>query len=181
MEENEALWVQRFKNGDETAFNQIVLKHQKMVYNLVLKMIRNTEEAKDLSQEVFVKAYHSLKDFKGDSSLSTWLYKVAYNLSLNYSSREKFRSFLSFSEIEPLASKDSIMDELEKDEINKAIDKAILNLPKKQKGVFVLRYYENLPFAEIARMTNRSEGSVKANFFQALKKLKKSLAQFKVR
>ena len=143
-------------------------------------MIRNTEEAKDLSQEVFVKAYSSLKDFKGDSSLSTWLYKIAYNMSLNYSSREKSRTFLSFGEVDDtLESKDSALSELEKKELTQAIDKAILDLPKKQKGVVVLRYYENRSFAEIAEMTNRSEGSVKANFFQALKKLEKSLERFK--
>ncbi len=172
--------IERFLNGEEKAFNQLVIKYQKKIYDLVYKMIRNNEDALDLAQEVFVKAYHSLKDFKRQSMFYTWLYKIALNMSLNYLRQKKIRSFVSFFELgESLPSKHNPVEELEKDQLTKAIDQAVLGLPKKQRAIFVLRYYENMPYKEISELLGTSEGALKANYFQALKKLQKKLNPYR--
>jgi RNA polymerase sigma-70 factor (ECF subfamily) len=133
----------------------------------------------DLAQEAFVKAYHSLKDFREEASFSTWLYRIAVNLCLNFTQRDKFRSFILLEEMsQPVLSKDSPLKDLEQKELNQAIDRAVLNLPGKQRAVFILRHYQELSHSEIAKILDKSEGTIKANYFQAVKKLKKSLAGF---
>jgi len=86
--------VRRFKHGEEKAYNELVNLYKQRIFNLVLKMVRNREDAMDLAQEAFVKAYHSLKDFREEASFSTWLYRIAVNLCLNFTQRDKFRSFI---------------------------------------------------------------------------------------
>ena len=171
--------ISRFKSGEEKAFNELVSLYKKGIFNLVFRMVRNKEDAMDLAQEVFVKVYHSLKDFRGESRFSTWLHRIAVNLSLNFTQRDKFRSFISLPDLtQPVLSSDSPLKDFEKKQISEAIDQAVLSLPKKQKAVFVLRHYQELQYSEIAEVMGKSEGAVKANYFQALKKLKKSLAHF---
>ncbi len=171
--------IRRFKQGEEKAFNELVNLYKKRIFNLVFRMVRNKEDAMDLAQEVFVKVYHSLKDFRGESSFSTWLHRIAVNLSLNFTQRDKFRSFISLPDlIEEIPAIGSPLKDFEKKELDKAIDQAVLSLPKKQKAVFVLRHYQELQYSEIAKVLGKSEGAIKANYFQALKKLKKSLAHF---
>jgi len=169
--------ISRFKKGEERAFNDLVNLHKKRIFNLALRMVRNKEDAMDLAQEVFVKAYHSLKDFRGDSSFSTWLHRIAVNLCLNFTQRDKFRSFISLPDLgQPVISSSSPLRDFEKKELDNTIDQAVLALPKKQRAVFVLRYYQELTYSEVAKVLDKSEGAIKANYFQAIKKLKKSLA-----
>ena len=94
-EENESNLIRGFKQGDEKAFNQLVLINQKRIYDLVYRMVRNKQDAADLSMEVFVRAYQSLKNFEERSSFYVWLTRIAVNLCLNFLKREKFRSFFS--------------------------------------------------------------------------------------
>ncbi|OGV96754.1 hypothetical protein A2W24_03635 [Microgenomates group bacterium RBG_16_45_19] len=172
--------VQRFQNGDESAFNRLVSRHQHKMFNLAYKMIRNIEDAKDLTQEVFVKAYQGLKNFKGQSSFSTWLYQIALNSAINYSNSKRWKNLVSLFEVkEPTAAWGNPIQEMRQDQMNKTIDNAILSLPPKQRAVFVLRHYEELPYQEIAKMTGRTEGALKANYFQAVKKLQKKLSHLR--
>jgi RNA polymerase sigma-70 factor (ECF subfamily) len=171
--------VGRFKHGDEKAYNELANLFKQRIFNLVLKMVRNREDAMDLAQEAFVKAYHSLKDFREEASFSTWLYRIAVNLCLNFTQRDKFRSFILLEEVsQPVLSSESPLKDLEQKELNQAIDQAVLNLPSKQRAVFILRHYQELPHSEIAKILDKSEGTIKANYFQAVKKLRKSLAGF---
>jgi RNA polymerase sigma-70 factor, ECF subfamily len=171
--------VRRFKHGEEKAYNELVNLYKQRIFNLALKMVRNREDAMDLAQEAFVKAYHSLKDFREEASFSTWLYRIAVNLCLNFTQRDKFRSFILLEEMtQPVLSNDSPLKDLEQKELHQAIDQAVLNLPGKQRAVFILRRYQELPHSEIAKILDKSEGTIKANYFQAVKKLRKSLAGF---
>lgn len=180
MEDRDLELVQKFQAGDETAFNQLVLRHQKRIFSLTYKMIRNQEEAEDLSQEVFVKAYHALKQFKRESSFFTWLYQIALNASINYSRSRRWKDLISIFEVkEPEASWGNPAELLQADRTNQAIDQAVLSLPPQQRAVFVLRHYEELPYREIANLTGRTEGALKANYFQAVKKLQKKLAHLR--
>jgi RNA polymerase sigma-70 factor (ECF subfamily) len=169
--------VKSFKAGEEKAFNQLVLRHQKRIFDLIYRMTRNREDAADLSLEVFVRAYKNLKDFEERSSFYVWVAKIAVNLSLNFLKREKFRSFLSiFDLVETKTATDSPAKEMEKSELKVAIDRAIASLPARQRTAFVLKYYQDMSHQEIAEIMEITEGASKANYFQAVQKLQKLLA-----
>jgi RNA polymerase sigma-70 factor (ECF subfamily) len=165
--------VIEFKKGNDIAFNHIVLRYQEKVYWVVRRLITDHDEADDVVQEVFVKVYRSLKDFKGDSGLYTWLYRIAVNLSLNEIRRKKLRKTFSIDEAaEQYETVDpSPHEQIEREEQRKLIARAIEKLPEKQKKVFVLRYYEELPYDQIAKILRTSIGGLKANYFHAVKKI----------
>jgi len=172
--------VRRFQEGEEKAFNELVIKYKEKVFDMILKMVRNKEDAKDLSQETFVKAYFGLRNFRAESSFFTWVTRIALNLCINFKRRDKFRSFISFFDVKrPILVGSSHPEAGAKDELTQAIDEAVLSLPPRQKMVFVLRHYQRLPFQKIAEILEKSEGGVKSNYFQAIKKLKKSLARYR--
>ncbi|MGE5315982.1 MAG: RNA polymerase sigma factor [Acidobacteriota bacterium] len=174
MHDDELALVERFQAGDEQAFNVLTLRYQEKIYWVVRRMIPDHDEADDVVQDVFIRAYHSLKSFKGESSVYTWLYRIAVNLSLNEIRRRKIRKTFSFednpAEQHP-SDEDSPMEEIEKQEQSALIRKAIDRLPEKQKKVFILRYYEELPYEEIAKIVKTSVGGLKANYFHAVKKI----------
>ena len=178
MEDNEL--IAEFKSGNKRAFNALVNKYRERVYNIIYRMLRNEDEALDLSQDVFVKVYKSLDKFRGESAFYTWLYRIAVNLSINYVKRNKHRKF---EDVQTYAFKlktkhENPQQEYEKIELKRAIEKAMHNLPNKQRAIFIMRYYENLSHKEIAEITGKSIGSVKANYHHALQKLKSELKDY---
>ncbi|HEX7401652.1 MAG TPA: sigma-70 family RNA polymerase sigma factor [candidate division Zixibacteria bacterium] len=171
--------VKSFKEGDEKAFNQLVLRHQKKIFDLIYRMTRNREDAADLSLEVFVRAYRNLKDFEERSSFYVWVAKIAVNLSLNFLKREKFRSFLSIFDLaEMKTTSGSPAEDLEKSELKVAIDSAVQSLPTRQRTAFILKHYQDMSHQEIAEVMGTTEGASKANYFQAVQKLQKLLARY---
>jgi RNA polymerase sigma-70 factor (ECF subfamily) len=165
--------IQDFNNGNEQAYNQLVLRYKEKVYWIVRRMIPDHDDADDITQNVFIKAYQSLRSFKGDSSFYTWIYRIAINLSLNEIRRKKFRKTFSIDEeIHQISSSDDQpIDVMVKEERTKRIKEAIERLPEKQKKVFLLRYYEELPYEEISKILHTSVGGLKANYFHAVKKI----------
>ncbi len=178
-DQNDSDLVRRFKAGEEKAFNQLVLRYQKKIYDLIYRMTRNRDDAADLSLEVFVRAYKSLKGFEERSSFYVWLAKIAVNLSLNFLKRERFRSFLSiFDLVETKTTSSSPTENMERSELKLAIDRAIRSLPPRQRTAFILKFYQDMSHQEIAEVMGTSEGASKANYFQAIQKLQKLLAQY---
>ncbi|MGB7063413.1 MAG: sigma-70 family RNA polymerase sigma factor [Candidatus Zixiibacteriota bacterium] len=170
----------RFKQGDEKAFNQLVLRHQKRIYDLTYRLVRNRDDAADLSLEVFVRAYRNLKKFEERSSFYVWLTRIPVNLCINFSRREKFRSFLSIFDVSEKPELSSSPEEqMQKHELKLAIDQAIKRLSERQRVSFVLKFHQGLTHREIAEMMGISEGAAKANYFQAVKKLQKLLGQYR--
>lgn len=170
--------IREFKRGNEQAFNHLVLRYQEKVYWIVRRMIPDHDEANDLAQNIFIKAYHSLHTFKGTSSFYTWLYRIAVNLTLNEIRRKKLRRIFSLEreEMVQIASNDDQpLDRLEKSERQEIIRRAIDRLPEKQKSVFILRYYEELPYEEISKILKTSVGGLKANYFHAVRNIGKYL------
>ena len=170
--------IREFKRGNDQAYNQLVLRYQEKVYWIVRRMISDHDEANDLTQNIFIKAYHSLHSFKGNSTFYTWLYRIAVNLTLNEIRRKKIRQIFSLEREEPLqiASKDDHpLEQMEKAEQQLIIRQAIDRLPEKQKKVFVLRYYEELPYDEISKILKTSVGGLKANYFHAVRNIGKFL------
>jgi len=172
--------VARFKSGDQAAFNQLVRLYQKRVYAVAFRMVRDEEEAKDLTQEVFVKMYTALADFRGEASLFTWAYRATVNLAINQIRRKKIISWVPLLEAEekPAEPKEGL-GERETARLKQAIAEAVKKLPPKQRAIFILRHYDELPNEEIAQIVGKSVGAVKANYFQALQKMKKYLAEWK--
>ena len=162
-----------FQQGDESAFNHLVMRYQEKVYWVARRFINDHDGADDVTQEVFCKAYESLKEFRGESSLYTWLYRITVNIALNTLRRQKVREFLRLDEVfEPEDQSTVAPDEaLERQEERKLIEEAMKQLPEKQKSVFVLRYYEELPYEEIAKILKTSVGGLKANYFHAVRKI----------
>ncbi len=165
--------VERYRSGQESAFNEIVLRYQEKVYWVVRRFLNDHDDADDIVQDVFVKASAALKEFRGDSSLYTWLYRIAVNLSLNEIRRKRVRDFFRLEDVEHLEeSSEHEPDKVaEAEEQRKLIEEAVRFLPPKQRTVFVLRYYEELAYEEIAGILHTSVGGLKANFFHAVKKV----------
>ncbi len=165
--------LKKFQGGDESAFNIIVRRYQEKIYWTAKRFLGDHDEADDVVQEVFVKAYSAFKDFRGESGVYTWLYRITVNLSLNAIRRKKVRDFLRLDEL--LTPHDSEtptpVEVMEHEEQQKLIERAISQLPEKQKKVFVLRYYEEMPYEEISSILKTSIGGLKANYFHAVKKI----------
>jgi RNA polymerase sigma-70 factor (ECF subfamily) len=163
--------------GTREAFDVIVERHRRSVYQLCYRFVSNHEDASDLVQEVFLRAYRGLKNFKGDASLGTWLYRIGVNACLN---RLSARPPVA----EPLETSESVVDRdldpasrLLQHERSKRVRAAIARLPRKQRTTLILRVYHELSHQEIASIVGSSVGAVKANFFHALQNLKRILAQ----
>jgi RNA polymerase sigma-70 factor, ECF subfamily len=173
--QNDASLVSACLDGDRDAFETLVERHRRSVYQVCYRFANNHEDARDLSQEVFVRAWRGLGSFKGQAALSTWLYRIAVNVCLNRVGHRKL-------ETEPLDSdrfEDVNVEDpttaLHRDERAAAVRRAIASLPAKQRLTLILRTYHELSHQEIAKILGSSEGAVKANFFHALANLKKIL------
>jgi RNA polymerase sigma-70 factor, ECF subfamily len=167
--------VEAFLAGRREAFDVIVERHRRNVYQLCYRFLGNHEDASDVAQDVFVRAFKGLRQFKGQSSLGTWLYRVGVNACLN-------RLAVKRPETEPIDPSQHIdarhVDPLEvvlRGERAAAIRVAIRKLPPKQRATLILRVYQELTHEEIARVLGSSVGAVKANFFHALGNLKRLL------
>jgi RNA polymerase sigma-70 factor (ECF subfamily) len=168
----------KFMAGDDKAFSELVNRYKERIFLVVLRIVRNREEAKDLAQEAFVKAYHSRQSFRAESGFYTWVYRIAVNLSLNYINRNRDRQAESIDDITPAAKGSFANADLENEELRLVIDEAIKRLPARQRIVFVLRHYEEKSHAEIGETLSITEGAVKANYHQAIQKLKEYLGVY---
>lgn len=169
--------ISSFINGDQNAFNFIVRKYQKKVYWIIRKMVLDHDDADDITQEVFLKVYRSLSDFRGESKFFTYLYKIAVNYSINHLNRnKKINSRKSDIDNSFIRSDDKTADEIMiSQDRTKLLEEAIDTLPAQQRAVFLLRYYDNHSYEEISNILNKSAGGMKANYFHAIKKLEKFL------
>jgi RNA polymerase sigma-70 factor (ECF subfamily) len=165
--------VDAFLAGHREAFDLIVRRHQRNVYHLCLRFVRRHEDAADLTQDVFVRAFKGLRNFKGDASLSTWLYRVGVNVCLNRVAAKRPAT-------EPIdaarhldAGGEHPIDRLMRGRRSDAVRAAIDRLPPKQRATVLLRVYQDLSHEEIARILETTVGAVKANFFHALGNLKR--------
>ncbi|HEV8538248.1 MAG TPA: sigma-70 family RNA polymerase sigma factor [Bacteroidota bacterium] len=165
--------VEDFRRGDVTGFNELVRRYQEKVYWIGRRVIGTHEDADDVVQDVFVRVYGALKGFRGESGFYTWLYKISMNVSLNALRKKRIKDFLRYDETEEeLESDDEGPDShVEQKEYETILQRAIERLPPKQKMVFMMRYYDEMPYEEMAKILNKSVGGLKANYFHALKKI----------
>ena len=177
--------IERFQNGEQEAFNELVIRYQGKIYNLVYKYVPNSETAKDLSQEIFIKAYRALPNFKRQSAFYSWLYRIAVNLCIDFIRQQKRGQTLSFEDLpggndEPVFNDVSPLppDQIETKELGQIIGQAVQQLPPKQQHVFNLRYHDGLQLKEIAAQLDRSEGTIKAHLHHAHKRLQTLLVPY---
>ena len=170
--------VREAQGGSERAFNEIVLKYRKSIHLTAVGLVGDADEAEDIAQDVFVKAYESLASFRGDSAVYTWLYRITVNLCLNRLRKRKVRSFFGLEEVSQTLAAPTADEPAELKELNGRLRKAIMELPVKQRTVFILRHFHELPHAEIAKIMDRDVGTIKANYFQAIQKLKAKIGPY---
>lgn len=158
------------------AFNLIVRKYQEKLYWHIRKLIISHDDTDDVLQVVFIKAFQSLSGFREDSSLYTWLYRIATNEALTFLKRNKIRKYLSFGAISTYLERTLEADAYsDGDEIKIKLQRAIINLPEKQRIVFNMKYFDEMKYEEMADILQTSVGALKASYHHAIKKIERFL------
>ena len=172
MEDHEILLKFQDPASRNLAFNQLVRKYQSKVYWHVRKMVVDHDDADDLTQDVVVKVWQHLDGFRRDAQLFTWIYRIATNECLSFLGSKRRRFLLPLTDVgAELAAKLAADPALAGDEIERTLQKAILTLPDKQRLVFNLRYYDEMPYEQMAAVTGTSVGALKASYHHAVKKV----------
>ncbi len=170
--------VDLFVNGNrkDYAFNQIVLQYSERLYWHIRKIVIIHDDADDVLQNTFIKAFKGLNNFRGDSKLFTWLYKIATNESLYHLKQKKNKYNVPLGDVEyQLANSLEADVFFDGDEIQRKLQRAILTLPEKQRLVFNMKYFDELKFREISEILGTSEGALKASYHLAVKKIEENL------
>lgn len=160
-------------SSSEKAFKVLVDRYKQKLYWPIRQMVLNHEDADDILQDTFIKIYGNIKRFEGNSSLYTWMYRIAINQSLTFLNRKSKMMKVSVEKYLDVQS-DQLIDDnyFEGSAIDIILQKAIAQLPEKQRITFNMRYFDDLSYKEIAEITEQSEGGLKANYFHAVKKIK---------
>jgi RNA polymerase sigma-70 factor (ECF subfamily) len=163
--------VRQYLAGDMRAFDALMIRHERQVYRACYRFVNNREDAMDLAQEVFIKAFENLASFRWESSFKTWIYRIAINHCINHKKKHA-REFVEMSEtaarIHP-----TVQSDLEEGQRRERLRSLVKQLPPKQKAILELRIHEQLSYEEIAQMSGRSVSTIKATVFFALAKLRK--------
>jgi len=174
--------IMRFKAGDLSAFEELVVKYQDRIYNLCRYKLGNARDADDAAQDIFIKAFRNLKDFKPEKTFYTWLYRIGINTCLDYRrksfSASSFLQSLSWGITSPSdqSLSDTTPEKLyELKETRKSVEFALAKLPEKLRAVIILREIEQLTYEEIAEIMNSSIGTVKSRISRARATLREIL------
>ncbi len=172
LDDKELLSQFRNEATKEAAFTRIIKKYQEKLYWHIRRMVVEHEDANDVLQNMFIKVWKSLENFREDSQLYTWLYRIATNESLTFLQQQKKRSAISLSEDDnPLSNRIKADEHFDANKIEWKLQLAIQKLPEKQRAVFNLRYYDEMPYEEMSRVLETSEGALKASYHHAVKKI----------
>ncbi len=178
MDDKDLLTLYREEGKQNYAFNLIVEKYSERLYWHIRKMVASHDDANDILQNSFIKAWSSLSQFREESRLYTWLYRIATNESLTFLKRSKLRSFLSLSDYSKQVENQLEADPwFDGDNTQRIFRKAIMTLPPKQRAVFNMRYYDELKYEEISEILNTSVGALKASYHHAFQKIQKILKE----
>ena len=165
-------------NETERLFTEIVKNFSERVDWHVRRFVNNHEDADDLVQEIFLKIWTALPSFRGEAQLFTWVYRIATNETLNWLRREKVRAALRFTsidaEMERRIDSDPFFDG---DAADRALSKAVAKLPEKQRQVFILRYYDEMPYEQMSEVLGTSVGALKASYHLAQEKVRASVGR----
>jgi RNA polymerase sigma factor (sigma-70 family) len=172
LDDKELLYQFKDPSQKEKAFTAIIKKYQEKLYWHVRRMVVDHDDANDILQNAFVKVWKSLENFREDSQLYTWLYRIATNESLTFLDQQKRRASVSLSDVEDgLSNKIKADENFDSNKLEWKLQLAIQKLPEKQRAVFNLRYYDEMPYEEMSRVLETSEGALKASYHHAAKKI----------
>jgi len=166
--------LQQFKDPDlkERAYTAIIKKYQEKLYWHIRRMVVQHEDTNDVLQNVFIKVWNGLGNFREDSQLYTWLYRIGTNESLSFLEQQKRKSSVSLSDVESgLENKIKADQNFDANKLEWKLQLAIQKLPEKQRLVFNLRYYDEMPYEQMSRVLDTSEGALKASYHHAAKKV----------
>lgn len=180
--------VHRSQAGDTAAYEELVRRYHGKIYGLVYSMTSNREDAEDLVQEIFVKAWKALGHFREQSGFYTWIYRIALNCAINFRKRRNRRQTVNFDEFDPdiktaesyreFSSKGSVLRKMSLGEFQEKMNEAMLKLSEKHRAVVTMHDVQGMPHADIAKVMNCSEGTVRSRLFYAHKQLQENLAGF---
>ncbi|MGV0923196.1 RNA polymerase sigma factor [Empedobacter tilapiae] len=160
----------------ETAFKLIIKDYHQKVYWQVRRMVLIHEDADDIAQNVFIKIYQNLSSFKNESKLSTWIFRITYNETINFIHKNAKEQNVSFEDYSMNIADDLSTDEyFTGDEIELKLQKAIASLPEKQRVVFMMKYYDEMKYEQISEILGTSVGALKASYHHAVTKIKEFL------
>ncbi|MEI8202271.1 MAG: sigma-70 family RNA polymerase sigma factor [Bacteroidota bacterium] len=166
--------LEKFRNADTSdyAFNLIVQKYQKQIYWNVRRMVLNHQDADDITQNVFIKVWRNLHQFRQDAQLSTWIFRIGVNETLTFIKRQKLKSLVRFTDYEEQLS-NSLKDDsfYTSNQTEHLLQMALLKLPPRQRLVFNMRYYDELPYEQMSAILGTSVGALKASYHIASKKI----------
>lgn len=179
---NDQHYINKVKAGDTNAFAILIDNYKDMVFSLAMKVMKNREEAEEVSQDTFIKAYRSLHSFKGDSKFSTWLYKITYNNCMDRV--KKIARTYNTNTIDEVVenrieSTDSVLDTIERKERAELMKDCMNELPEDERTILWMFYYQELSLKEIIDVTSYSEANLKVKLHRARKKLL-SIVQLKL-
>lgn len=172
MDDKELLYEFHQPLLKEKAYTAIIKKYQEKLYWHIRRMLVDHDDTNDVLQNVFIKAWKGLENFREDSQLYTWLYRIATNECLTFLEQQKKRSSVSLTEVESgLSNKVKADEGFDANKLEWKLQLAIQHLPEKQRLVFNLRYYDEMPYEEMSRILDTSEGALKASYHHAAKKI----------
>ena len=156
----------------EAAYTALIRKYQERLYWHIRRMVVDHDDANDVLQNVFIRVWNGLENFKEESQLYTWLYRIATNESLTFLESQKKRTAVSLSEVESgLSNKIKADRHFDPNKLEWKLQLAIQQLPEKQRVVFTLRYYDEMPYEQMSKVLETSEGALKASYHHAVKKI----------
>lgn len=172
QDDKELLYLFKDPGTKESAFTAILKKYQEKLYWHIRRMVVDHDDANDVLQNMFIKVWKGLENFREDSQLYTWLYRIATNESLTFLEQQKKRTSVSLSDVENgMENKLKADTNFDANRLEWKLQLAIQKLPEKQRIVFNLRYYDEMPYEEMSRILETSEGALKASYHHAAKKI----------
>ena len=172
IDDKELLFQFRQPETKERAFTAIIKKYQEKLYWHIRRMVIDHDDANDVLQNMFIKVWNALENFREDSQLYTWMYRIATNEALTFIEQQKKRSAVSLSDVEAgLSNKIKADSNFDAQKLEWKLQLAIQQLPEKQRVVFNLRYYDEMPYEEMSRVLETSEGALKASYHHAARKI----------
>jgi len=169
--------IKDFLDGNEQSFNLLVRKYQERIYWHARRMLGDHDDADEIVQQVLMVMYTKINTFNFSSSLYTWIYRITSTRSLNLLKKRKIKRIFSFSMIENFENHgyENIIENFESLETFNKMEKLLMKLPNKQREVFILRNFDDLSYDEISKITGKTVGALKANYFHAFRKIKEQM------
>lgn len=178
LSDSELVEMLREPRTRREGFAVMVKQYSEKLYWKVRRIVLSHEDANDVLQNVFIKVWSNLQNFQGKSSLSTWLYRIAVNESLDFLRKQKLADKVSTDEDDSVASRLMSDEYFDGDEVQTRLQEAVARLPEVQRTVFSLKYFEEMKYSEISQILNTSEGALKASYHLAVKKITEYLHLF---